>query len=285
MSAGEVARRLGVAATTVRTWDRRYGLGPAHREPGRHRRYDERDLDRLLLMRRLVADGVEPAEAARVARDVREVGDLAARARPASRRRAGTSGARGLRQAALALDAVELDRLLREALEGGVVEAWTTTIAPALDQLGHQHANAGRYIAAEHMLSAATSVALGRVPRPHTRPRVLLACTADEQHSLPLEALAAALAERRVASRQLGARVPTPALLHAVGRTGPAAVVLWAHTPAAADTGQLDALLAVRPRPAVVLACGPGWPTDALPAAVATPSSLDEALTITAGLP
>ena len=28
LSAGEVARRLGVAVTTVRTWDRRYGLGP-----------------------------------------------------------------------------------------------------------------------------------------------------------------------------------------------------------------------------------------------------------------
>ncbi|WP_239063591.1 MerR family DNA-binding transcriptional regulator, partial [Streptomyces sp. SID14436] len=28
LTTGEVARRLGVAPTTVRTWDRRYGLGP-----------------------------------------------------------------------------------------------------------------------------------------------------------------------------------------------------------------------------------------------------------------
>jgi len=66
LSAGEAARRIGVATTTLRTWDRRYGLGPSHREPGRHRRYDEHDLIRLELMRRLTVDGVAPAEAARL---------------------------------------------------------------------------------------------------------------------------------------------------------------------------------------------------------------------------
>jgi len=37
VSAGDAARRIGVAVTTIRTWDRRYGLGPTYREPGRHR--------------------------------------------------------------------------------------------------------------------------------------------------------------------------------------------------------------------------------------------------------
>ena len=67
LSAGEAARRIGVAATTIRTWDRRYGLGPSYREPGRHRRYSQHDLARLELMRRLTVDGVAPAEAARIA--------------------------------------------------------------------------------------------------------------------------------------------------------------------------------------------------------------------------
>ncbi|MFD0431772.1 MerR family DNA-binding transcriptional regulator [Streptomyces zhihengii] len=34
LTTGEVARRLGVAPTTVRSWDRRYGLGPAGRVGG-----------------------------------------------------------------------------------------------------------------------------------------------------------------------------------------------------------------------------------------------------------
>lgn len=286
LSAGEVARRIGVATTTVRTWDRRYGLGPERREPGRHRRYQQRDIDRLMLMRRLVDDGVAPAEAARIARDAPDVAALTRQPARTQPGRPGTSAtARGLRRAALALDPAELDRILQAALADGVVAAWTGTIAPALDSLGHQHARAGRYIAAEHLLSTATSIALARVPRPRHRPRVLLACAAAEQHSLPLEALAAALAERDVAARQLGARVPTPALTDAIDRTGPSAVVVWAHAPHTAELDQLSAVLAMRPRPAAVLACGPGWPVDDLPTAVTAPPSLGDALDLITGLP
>ncbi|MGA8116713.1 MAG: MerR family transcriptional regulator, partial [Actinocatenispora sp.] len=69
LSPGDVARRLGVAVTTLRSWDRRYGLGPAGRTSGRHRRYTADDVARVELMHRLSADGVPPAEAARLARD------------------------------------------------------------------------------------------------------------------------------------------------------------------------------------------------------------------------
>ncbi|MCW2622208.1 MAG: MerR family transcriptional regulator, partial [Frankiales bacterium] len=60
-----VARRLGVAPATLRTWDRRYGLGPSFHEPGSHRRYGPADLERLDLMHRLTVQGVAPADAAR----------------------------------------------------------------------------------------------------------------------------------------------------------------------------------------------------------------------------
>jgi DNA-binding transcriptional MerR regulator len=62
-----VARRLGVAPATLRTWDRRYGLGPSSHIAGAHRRYTLEDVGRLLLMRELTLDGVGPAEAARLA--------------------------------------------------------------------------------------------------------------------------------------------------------------------------------------------------------------------------
>lgn len=67
LTVAAVARRLGVAPATLRTWDRRYGLGPSEHSAGSHRRYSARDLDRLLVMRRLTIDGVAPAEAARLA--------------------------------------------------------------------------------------------------------------------------------------------------------------------------------------------------------------------------
>lgn len=62
-----VARRLGVAPATLRTWDRRYGLGPSEHLAGSHRRYSAVDVARLLVMRRLTLEGVAPSEAARTA--------------------------------------------------------------------------------------------------------------------------------------------------------------------------------------------------------------------------
>ena len=64
LSVAAVARRLGVAPATLRTWDRRYGLGPSGHAAGAHRRYSGTDLARLIVMRRLTIDGVAPVEAA-----------------------------------------------------------------------------------------------------------------------------------------------------------------------------------------------------------------------------
>lgn len=64
LTVAAVARRLGVAPATLRTWDRRYGLGPSTHEAGEHRRYCPEDLAKLMMMRRLISAGVTPADAA-----------------------------------------------------------------------------------------------------------------------------------------------------------------------------------------------------------------------------
>lgn len=67
LTVAAVARRLGVAPATLRTWDRRYGLGPSDHTSGKHRRYGPRDVARLELMQRALLRGASPAEAARYA--------------------------------------------------------------------------------------------------------------------------------------------------------------------------------------------------------------------------
>jgi DNA-binding transcriptional MerR regulator len=62
------ARRLGIAPGTLRTWDRRYGIGPTDHARGRHRRYSAADMARLELMQHALVQGASPAEAARYAR-------------------------------------------------------------------------------------------------------------------------------------------------------------------------------------------------------------------------
>ncbi len=300
LSAGEAARRIGVAVSTLRTWDRRYSLGPSYRNPGHHRRYSDDDLARLELMQRLIVEGVAPAEAARIARVAHDLTGKAsagasqaspdvtpAEPGPSPRLASGRSpgSVKGLRRAALGLDPAAVERILNVALADGVVPAWTSVIAPALRGLGRQYLTAGRYIAAEHLLSGAVSMALARVPRPQTRPRIVLACAPAEQHCLPLEVLAAALAERGVASRMLGRQMPTDALLDALVRTGPVAVLIWAHSPATADYDHIAAVSGTRPRPAIVAACGPGWASASLPYGVLLLSTFQQALSATIQLP
>jgi DNA-binding transcriptional MerR regulator len=279
LSAGQVARRLGVAMTTIRTWDRRYGLGPAQREEGRHRRYGPLDLERLQLMCALIADGVAAAEAARLARLDRcaaRPDQLTDPPRPPEQ--VLSPRLRGLRRAAMNLDDYQLSRILNQAVTEDVAAAWTQLICPVLRDLGRRQARSGGLVEVEHLLSRAVSAALAQVARPDGSPAVLLACAPDEQHSLPLEALAACLAARAAPSRLLGARVPATALAVAIARTGPRAVVLWAQTPGTADAAQVRAALDARPRPPMIAAAGPGWDHDGLPPGVRSLTELGQAL-------
>ena len=60
-----VAARLGIATPTLRSWNRRYGIGPSGHQPGQHRQYSKADIDRLVAMVRLIRAGASPASAAR----------------------------------------------------------------------------------------------------------------------------------------------------------------------------------------------------------------------------
>jgi DNA-binding transcriptional regulator YiaG len=171
--------------------------------------------------------------------------------------------ARGLARAALALDALAIARLLERSLDqSGVLDTWDQMAAPVLVAIGERYAATGSCVDVEHLLSTQVLTALaaraGQLSEPLNSRPVLLACADDEQHSLPLYALAAALAERRVGSRMLGARTPPAALAEAVSRIGPAAAFIWSQSPETANPAQLAALPRQRP-PLRLLVAGPGW--------------------------
>ena len=198
---GAVARRLGVAASTLRTWDRRYGIGPSRRSDGHHRLYDDVDVARLEMMHRLILSGLPPAEAARTALEAARGAPAPA---PASRRRrprtAGSGGgnrlalagavpeARALSRAVMVMDEPATRGLIRDALRRrGVVWAWDNMLVPVLTGVGEKYASTGRCIDIEHLLSWSALATLSAVAiRPgdavNARP-VLLAYAAEEQHS------------------------------------------------------------------------------------------------------
>jgi hypothetical protein len=196
---------------------------------------------------------------------------------------------RGLARAAIRLDAAELTRILRRAVdELGPVDAWTEVMAPALRAAGRKWAAEGeRYVEVEHLLSWHVAAALRRAAdrgEPPSGPAVLLAGMPAELHALPLEALAAALAARGLPYRMFGPALPPEALLEAVRRTGPPAVLLWSQVTRTADR----ALVARVTRTAwgphgartgpVVLTAGPGWAGPRRPPGTLRPRTLAAAL-------
>lgn len=173
-----------------------------------------------------------------------------------------------LDEAAWELDPNAASAIITAALRThGVVTAWTDLLAPALRHRGERFARTADGIAAEHLLSECLRAALSAVTwrrRRFTRyPPVLLAAPDGEQHVLPLQALAAALAEVHHRSVLLGASVPPRALLDAATRLDPTVVFLWAHTSVTAHRADIPALRRDRHLDASTLVLGgPGWPPD-----------------------
>jgi DNA-binding transcriptional MerR regulator len=298
LTPGAAARLLGVAPTTLRSWDRRYGIGPRERSPGGHRRYSPADVARLRELCRLVGEGMPAAEAARQALSPGAT-PLPAVPEPRPDDGAPTLGTasptlQGVSRAAMRMDSDLVEQLLQNALEAhGTVATWEELAMPLLYGMGRRWEDAQRHVEVEHLLSWSVSSALRRVtgPRPGTGPHgrpVVLACVPRETHGLPLEALAAALREAGLGHRVLGPRTPTEATVRTVRRVGPRAVVLWCHTSGGHGVEALVATARVTvsatERTALYTA-GPGWRQvgDALRVADGHLGSLTEAMHVLRG--
>jgi len=273
MPVAAVARRLGVAPATLRTWDRRYGLGPSRHTGGKHRRYGAADINRLELMQRALLRGASTAEAARFALSQvpswapdGEVPESVGVPEPADV--PDRSLARRLRSAALAMDGGAVQRLLAGSIaDAGVAASWENVIDPVLTAFGTGWDGTQAHPEAEYLLSECVLGALVRatpVPRePRNQRPVLLSGVPGERTALPLYALAACLAERDIGTQLFGAAPPADVLAVAVRRSAPSAVVLLAQREPAADPRLFSRISRGRQR-GRLFALGEGWARAAL---------------------
>jgi DNA-binding transcriptional MerR regulator len=254
-TAGAVSRMLELPPSTLRAWHRRYRLPLSASQTGSHRRYDSADVRALLRMKHLIDQGFS-------------TGTAAARAFHPD----GGTDVDTLLTAVTRLDTDTAIALLEAQLSThDVVHTWNEVCRPALEALGGPAAaDPGHCIDLVHALSWAITAALHRIPTPAgTGAPVVLACADGERHTLPLEALRAALAERGRAALLLGASIPEVALHDAIERTHPAAVVLWSST---------AALPPRLPRTTRLVLAGPGWSSRI--AGAASPATLGEAVAL-----
>jgi MerR family transcriptional regulator, light-induced transcriptional regulator len=259
LTVAAVARRLGVAPATLRTWDRRYGLGPSEHCLGEHRKYSKSDLGRLVYMHNLVISGVSPADAANLARNhIENSAHDAVAPVPVIDGQLVNS----LLRAANLLDRASIENVIRSQIDkNGVSQTWMNLLVPLLCAIGEKWERTGTGIASEHMVSDVIKRILSErvvVAQPRNAAPVLVACVGEEMHSLAITALAASLAEEDIQVQFLGARTPIEAIVEVVSRCAPPAIFLWAQTSEHASLEAISALPAVRPSPRVILG-GPGW--------------------------
>ncbi|MEI6215966.1 MAG: MerR family transcriptional regulator [Actinomycetes bacterium] len=263
LTVSALARQLGVAPSTLRTWDRRYGVGPSSHDVGANRLYTPADVALLTAMRKLVIMGVPPADAAARAK----AGFTSVPVEPTRSASAcphvDSSQAENLYRAAQAFNREIVEAIIRDEIKAnGVVEAWNCVLTPLLIRIGEQWASDGTGIGSEHFVSEIIKRVLGEPIAELTNPinsrPVLVACIGEEVHSLAVRALVATLAERQIESQFLGAQLPQVALNEVIKKSAPPAIFLWAQLAAHADLEYVHQLPTLRPAPRIIVG-GPGW--------------------------
>ena len=260
LTVAAVARQIGVAPATLRTWDRRYGLGPSEHNDGEHRRYCPADVAKLMTMRRLIVAGVAPSDAAEQAKSFK--GELKVK-KIVKEFEVREEVVDALYKALQGFDRAFVEETLaHEIAEYGVESAWADVIVPTLFLIGQDWENDQKGIEVEHLFSEILKRTMHNrvveLKKPLNSRPVLLAAVGEELHSLPVYALAAALCERNIQTYVLGARTPLTALSAMVTRCAPPAIFLWAQLPKNAEEKYWREIPAIRPAPRIVVG-GPGW--------------------------
>ena len=292
---GAVARRTGVAVTTLRAWETRYGLLTPQRTEGGHRLYGEDDVDRVLAVLRLTAQGWAVSAAARAVLDGQEpdrlrlvpgpggppdaaaTTDVAAGpgGGPSAAAEAGpTTGAGRVRAdlaaAIAAYDGDAATGALDAALARlGVPRTLEDVVLPVLRDLGEGWREDPGLIAAEHFATNVLRPRLHRLLAGAHRaaaPTCLAAAPEGEDHELGVLAAAAVAADTGFRVTYLGSRTPRAALERSAATLRPDVVLVGAVgvDPArgfCADPPDLGA--------AALVVGGPGFAAldaDALPA-------------------
>jgi DNA-binding transcriptional MerR regulator len=213
-----VAQRTGVAADTLRKWERRYGVLRPMRTAGGQRRYDESDLAVVRWLKARLEEGYRISEAAAL---LGVGGDPASSPRELSEL---------IVEAVRAGDAERLARLLDQAFALPQVEAaLLRVVGPALDRVGAEWQEGTLDVAQEHLLSAAVRARLDGLlaeARGGVRGPVLLACAPGERHELGLLMVAVLLHADGWRVAFLGPDMPLEETFALAGRIGAKVVCL-----------------------------------------------------------
>jgi DNA-binding transcriptional MerR regulator/methylmalonyl-CoA mutase cobalamin-binding subunit len=228
-----VSNRTGIAADTLRMWERRYGFPRPARRPGGSRVYSEDDVARLHLVARAINAGFRPSEVVTLpSLDLTKLVEASAADAP-MRAVAGQNGRAsatsqtvpaptidGVTDALCADDIVRVRALLRAAAVSLGPRSFVTELAhPLAVRVGELWAEGKLEVRHEHVASACLTsqlhLLLGALEDGDRSPSSLLATLPGEPHQLGLDMVAVYLAANLAAPHVLGPDTPPPQIVSA----------------------------------------------------------------------
>ena len=221
-SVSELAAVAGVAPSTIRSWETRYGFPASSRTAGRHRRYSEDDVSQVRAL----------AEEMRRGRPVRKaIEALRARREPDA---LDDTEVREVLRGALRIDPGRIQRYLdQSSLVSGVEDTIERVLLPALREVGRWVEVGTASVANERAASEGAQRWLSKLhalaPPPFRGRTILYAAVPDELHTLGIDAFSLLMARRGWGTVQLGAMTPADVLPGAADQAGADAVVLSCH--------------------------------------------------------
>jgi DNA-binding transcriptional MerR regulator/methylmalonyl-CoA mutase cobalamin-binding subunit len=241
-----VLNKTGIAADTLRAWERRYGLPNPQRTPGGHRLYSDYDIETIKWLMARQAEGLSISRAVDLWNEQIASGSdpLAGIASSASVSPLAVpppppdSTLASLRadwiQACKEFDELAAEQILNQAFSLFPVEAvCMDLIQKGLSEIGELWYENKLSVQQEHFASNLAmrrlDALLSAAPTPTRRETILVGCPADEWHTFTPLLLALLLRRRGYKVIYLGANVPAPRFTETVKETKADLVLLVAQ--------------------------------------------------------
>jgi DNA-binding transcriptional MerR regulator len=241
-----VVRETGIAADTLRAWERRYGVPSPRRSAGGHRLYSRRDIDSLRWLVARQADGLTISRAVALWRSLEARGEDPLRAPgfaiplrlPSTSVLTEGEAIAQLREAWLegcrAFDEPRAEHHLAQAFAVYPLETVCLEImGKGLNQIGEEWYRGEASVQQEHFTSELAARRLGvllEAAPPPTRPgRVMVACPPEERHVFAPLLITLLLRRRGRSVAYLGSDVPLERFIETAAAAGPNLVILVAQ--------------------------------------------------------
>lgn len=266
-----VLKKTGIAADTLRAWERRYGLPMPQRSAGGHRLYSQRDIETIKWLMKQQEDGLSISRAVdlwneQIGAGTDPLADLAQTAAtsttlapPESSHSAMDSLRSDWIEACLNFSESAAEQVLNQAFSMSTVEeVCLEVLQRGMHEIGERWYENSASVQQEHFASALAmrrlDALLSASPAPTRDQTVLVGCPPDEWHTFTSLLLALLLRRRGWSVIYLGGNIPAERFSSAVKNIGANLVVLVAQQLITAATLQQTA--SVLSRQAIPVAFG-----------------------------